>query len=1212
MRQSDTLIGTLVSSHCNKLSKMCELRTFAHKVLEEKADSGLHWYSSVVSESQREEIIEGSTKESFREAMDQTNVPINAAIRYIDSNDNAILVLITFSAERATKLDLKKHRSLESTLLQSIPLESSLFCLLVEGRGNDRRMMSTYPVDVKLEGPFDLDHLQTELGKYSSNTRMHRVDLKVCNGEEIRRIPITLSKFSTISDIRELVFKRFGIGGDKSKYELCRKSQDGSFSSFESNDDVQTFVGQVSSRHLEEGSTHVEQIVLCARQCKPVSFRPLANVFEASCDNLAASVQAESTDSEQLPHLRTDTSWLNISEMRCEEIEPTIGLDHEDAAIPASFAPFVSCTSPSTNEWSEEELFDEKTEQPFLCKLGSQASNVCDENSLGLSTDPQVLSEQTLPIEALDGVREYLHELTEQTGYDGCTEFQGDNSILFSVESPHLQCKHSAVAVTVNAGVGSCSSETNQSIPLVDELAEGPPATKPEECKEASLCSVSNESRDVEPVFGGAREEILDYQHQVDKKQFTPVKEQGLTTQTVSSCSAIELEQAQSLSGEIKHICGSDEDLCNQRMPSKSPDSKGSDLEPDRGVVCHGVDAVDNKVQKKSGASMFNRQIAQWSCAVVIGLIAVCMTIDTNGLAWGSEDAPNILVVSTDPSVLDAVKPKLKPDVIALGPLDCSQQGCLGTRTAMTDRKTLRVAAAKKSRIQIAIVERATFARFGDRNPITGYQRRHSGLRFLLEPEFWHVQPRSRTDEMSESVMLVDGSCHEWSRLVNLRTDENATQLAMDCHANGRVGRRELFVRFVLDKICRKSVFSQQAQYADAGPIEILADVLHDISQGISENERHERNGPAMVHGDVDRIPNIVCEIKWFTCVELTSAAAAANEAREREERQKSAIAAQQKEADALQKAEEERARAQEARSRAEALQAELEAERAKILAEKASIMKEEQDVAAAIDRLRTDLRRSASDSIGEEGLLCPTAIMKAPNAKFRFNKFHFMVFGGVGAGKSTTLHWLCHHAGLEDSRCRGFQFSHGSDGADHTHTRTLRGLDMHGVRVFDTAGFESRLDQYAFGVKLLAAGYQRENYEIEYQTRPKAGDLMGMRVTARVDLPNGLLRRPATATAAHALLLVLKFEQYSREELLRIRSFLRDLHRDEVATWRDSGESAKAGGVAGNAYNYLPGWIAGRNQWLLNATRSVTRGCSWCPECTDRFEFDPCTLYVF
>eukprot|EP00292_Cryptomonas_paramecium_P013086 CAMPEP_0113692980 /NCGR_PEP_ID=MMETSP0038_2-20120614/19407_1 /TAXON_ID=2898 /ORGANISM="Cryptomonas paramecium" /LENGTH=223 /DNA_ID=CAMNT_0000614995 /DNA_START=251 /DNA_END=923 /DNA_ORIENTATION=- /assembly_acc=CAM_ASM_000170 len=79
-----------------------------------------------------------------------------------------------------------------------------------------------------------------------------------------------------------------------------------------------------------------------------------------------------------------------------------------------------------------------------------------------------------------------------------------------------------------------------------------------------------------------------------------------------------------------------------------------------------------------------------------------------------------------------------------------------------------------------------------------------------------------------------------------------------------------------------------------------------------------------------------------------------------------------------------------------------------------------------------------------------------------------------------------------------------------------------------------------------------------------------------------------ATATAAHALLLVLKFEQYSREELLRIRSFLRDLHRDEVATWRDSGESAKAGGVAGNAYNYLPGWIAGRNQWLLNATRPV------------------------
>jgi hypothetical protein len=76
----------------------------------------------------------------------------------------------------------------------------------------------------------------------------------------------------------------------------------------------------------------------------------------------------------------------------------------------------------------------------------------------------------------------------------------------------------------------------------------------------------------------------------------------------------------------------------------------------------------------------------------------------------------------------------------------------------------------------------------------------------------------------------------------------------------------------------------------------------------------------------------------------------------------------------------------------------------------------------------RAHLDHTSAQALQEEGRVCPPAGwigwagLAAEAARRRFERLHVTVFGPVGAGKSTALHWLCRHAGLADWRCRTFQ----------------------------------------------------------------------------------------------------------------------------------------------------------------------------------------------
>ncbi len=66
----------------------------------------------------------------------------------------------------------------------------------------------------------------------------------------------------------------------------------------------------------------------------------------------------------------------------------------------------------------------------------------------------------------------------------------------------------------------------------------------------------------------------------------------------------------------------------------------------------------------------------------------------------------------------------------------------------------------------------------------------------------------------------------------------------------------------------------------------------------------------------------------------------------------------------------------------------------------------------------RRALDHTPARALRKEGRACPPAA----DGRARFERLHVVVFGPVASGKSTTLHWLCRHAGMDDVMCRAFQ----------------------------------------------------------------------------------------------------------------------------------------------------------------------------------------------
>jgi hypothetical protein len=266
--------------------------------------------------------------------------------------------------------------------------------------------------------------------------------------------------------------------------------------------------------------------------------------------------------------------------------------------------------------------------------------------------------------------------------------------------------------------------------------------------------------------------------------------------------------------------------------------------------------------------------------------------------------------------------------VAALGPLDCSPaaagDGCLGLSTARRDRDLLRRAAAAGGGAGgegcrgVAVVERATAARFGDRGPVTGYRRRATGRLFLRDPLFaacaaagpraapragagegeaeWEGAEEGRwAEEAAAAIVLINGTCGDWSRLVRpppppagidsgpgAERAERARAQA-GCEGGGAAGRRALFARFARDRVCRAGGFGPAARLADVPPPGVaLAAALRALAAPSTPPAGAAGGGVevrAGAEGEGAAGPGAVGWGGWRTCAQLAEEAGAAERA---------------------------------------------------------------------------------------------------------------------------------------------------------------------------------------------------------------------------------------------------------------------------------------------------------------------------------------------
>ena len=99
----------------------------------------------------------------------------------------------------------------------------------------------------------------------------------------------------------------------------------------------------------------------------------------------------------------------------------------------------------------------------------------------------------------------------------------------------------------------------------------------------------------------------------------------------------------------------------------------------------------------------------------------------------------------------------------------------------------------------MAVVERATAARFGDRGPVTGYRDRATGRVFPAAGGEW-----AGCGGGAEAVLLAGGTCRDWAGLVEGDGEEDADAergVREACERGGAGGRRALFGRFVWEQV---------------------------------------------------------------------------------------------------------------------------------------------------------------------------------------------------------------------------------------------------------------------------------------------------------------------------------------------------------------------------------------------------------------------------
>ena len=163
-----------------------------------------------------------------------------------------------------------------------------------------------------------------------------------------------------------------------------------------------------------------------------------------------------------------------------------------------------------------------------------------------------------------------------------------------------------------------------------------------------------------------------------------------------------------------------------------------------------------------------------------------------------------ILSTLPDPSQLAAPAPVL---ATILGPIDCSEPTCLGSRTAAQDLAKLKRLGGATHACRPIVVELATMENFGDRNPCRDYVQRTTGKLFIEAEAFARCAG-------GELVLLANGTCADWSLLVN---GGDRAGMRDDCERRPE-GRPALFARFVRDQVCGQRVFRSGARYFDLAP----------------------------------------------------------------------------------------------------------------------------------------------------------------------------------------------------------------------------------------------------------------------------------------------------------------------------------------------------------------------------------------------------------